>query len=237
MNFYPTERTVLLIDGPDLHGLCRSLEIEIDYKKLLQFFQQKTYLVRALYYTTIVVQDQHAAIRPLVDWLEYNGFTLVTKPAKVTTDADGRRRISSNMRVEMAVDAMDLADKADHIVLVTGDSCFRHLLSALQRRGKRVSIVSTLERDAPTVADELRRQADQFIDLLDLEPLVSRPVRQTPTPRSAERRLQPQAATASQAEGLHVQKGPISRPTTETDVSGSMPAISSRGRPRSKEKE
>ncbi len=235
MNFYPTERTILLIDGPDLHGICRSLEIEIDYKKLLQFFQQRTHLVRALYYTTVVVQDQHAAIRPLVDWLEYNGFTLVTKPAKVTTDAEGRRRVSSNMRVEMAVDAMDLADKADHVVLFTGDNCFRHLLEALQRRGKRVSIVSTLERDAPTVADELRRQADQFIDFLDLEPHVSRPVRQTPIPRSAERRLETQADAAFQSERLPEIQGLPRRPTPETTKAGPTADKPSRGRPKSKE--
>lgn len=231
MNFYPTERTILLIDGPDLHGICRSLEIEIDYKKLLQFFQKRTHLVRAFYYTTVVVQDQHAAIRPLVDWLEYNGFTLVTKPAKVTTDADGRRRVSSNMRVEMAVDAMDMADKTDHVVLFTGDNCFRHLLEALQRRGKRVSIVSTLERDAPTVADELRRQADQFIDFLDLEPHVSRPVRQTPTPRSAERRFEPQADAAFQSERLPEIQGLPRRPTPETAKAGPTADKPTRGRP------
>jgi uncharacterized LabA/DUF88 family protein len=235
VNFYPTERTILLIDGPDLHGICRSLEIEIDFKKLLQFFQRRTHLVRALYYTTIVVQDQHAAIRPLVDWLEYNGFTLVTKPAKVTTDEHGRRRVSSNMRVEMAVDAMDLADKADHVVLFTGDNCFRHLLEALQRRGKRVSIVSTLERDALTVADELRRQADQFIDFLDLEPHVSRPVRQTPIPPSAERRLETQADAAFQSERLPRNPGAAAPANHETTKAGPTADKPSRGRPKSKE--
>lgn len=236
MNFYTTERTVLLIDGPDLHGLSRSLQIEIDYKKLLQFFQQRTHLVRALYYTTVVVQDQHAAIRPLVDWLEYNGFTLVTKPAKVITEADGRRRISSNMRVEMAVDAMDLADKADHIVLFSGDSCFRHLLGALQRRGKRVSVVSTLERDAPTVADELRRQADQFIDFLDLEPHIARPSRPTNTPRpAAARRFEPDADSDQESDPLPELEPISSRPAGDAAKLDAPAAKPARGRPRSKD--
>lgn len=174
MNFYPNERTILFIDGPDLHGIARSAGLDIDFRKLKYFFQERCHLLRAFYYTTVVVQDQHATIKPLVDWLDYNGFTLVTKEARLRTGADGRQHINTNMRVELAVDALDHSDAADHFVFFTSDSAFCHLLGTLQRRGKRVTVVSTLKNNGATVADELRRQADQFIDLVDLATDVGR---------------------------------------------------------------
>lgn len=174
MNFYPSERTIVFIDGPDLHGIARSTGIDIDFKKLKSFFQDRSHLVRAFYYTTVVVQDQHATIKPLVDWLEYNGFTLVTKPAKVRVAPDGRQHMNTNMRVELAVDALEFSQTADHIILFSSDSAYCHLVATLQRRGKRVSVVSTLANNGATVADELRRQADQFIDLADIAPAIRR---------------------------------------------------------------
>ena len=185
MNFYTSEKTIVFIDGPDLHGIARSAGIDIDFKKLKAFFQERTQLVRAFYYTTVVVQDQHATIKPLVDWLEYNGFTLVTKPAKVRTAPDGRQHMNTNMRVELAVDALDFSKAADHIVLFSSDSAYCHLVATLQRHGKRVSIVSTLANNGATVADELRRQADQFIDLADLAPSIRRKVKDRAEPGPA----------------------------------------------------
>ena len=135
---------------------------------------KKVRLIRAMYYTTILEQQEFTAVRPLVDWLEYNGFTLITKPAKEFTDSAGRRRIKGDMDVELAVHAMQLADTIDHAVIFTGDGDFRSLVEALQQRGKRVSVVSTLETQPAMVADELRRQADQFIDLASLESMISR---------------------------------------------------------------
>ncbi len=174
MNFYPDERVVLFIDGPSLHMTARALGFEVDYKELRAYFMRKARLVRALYYTTILEQQEFTAVRPLVDWLEYNGFTLVTKPAKEFTDSAGRRRIKGDMDVELAVHAMQLADSIDHAVIFTGDGDFRSLVEALQQKGKRVSVVSTLETQPAMVADELRRQADQFIDLADLEDAIAR---------------------------------------------------------------
>ena len=174
MNFYPDERVILFIDGPSLHMTARALGFEVDYKELRSFFMKKVRLVRAMYYTTILEQQEFTAVRPLVDWLEYNGFTLITKPAKEFTDSAGRRRIKGDMDVELAVHAMQLADTIDHAVIFTGDGDFRSLVEALQQRGKRVSIVSTLETQPAMVADELRRQADQFIDLASLETSISR---------------------------------------------------------------
>ena len=192
MHFHSSERIALFIDGANLYATAKSLGFDIDYKRLLGFFRQKGHLVRALYYTALAEEQEYSSIRPLIDWLDYNGFTMVTKPTKEFTDATGRRKVKGNMDIELAVDAMRLADSLDHIVIFSGDGDFRSLVSALQQKGKRVSVVSTLVTQPPMVADELRRQADQFIDLADLETQVcrdpsSRPVREARTfpPRAA----------------------------------------------------
>ena len=174
MLFYPHERVALFIDGANTHGAARALGLSIDFKRLLALFRTKSHLVRAYYYTTILEDTDFSSVRPLVDWLEYNGFTLVTKPAKQFSDADGRLKIKGNLGVEIAVDAMQLANQIDHAVLFTGDGDFVSLVSALQDKGKRVSVVSTLVSKPAMVSDELRRQADQFIDIVDLEPLIRR---------------------------------------------------------------
>jgi uncharacterized LabA/DUF88 family protein len=182
MHFYANERVALFIDGANLFATAKSLGFDIDYKNLLNLFRRESQLVRALYYTAIVEDQEYSSIRPLIDWLDYNGFSMVTKPTKEFTDATGRRKVKGNMDIELAVDAMRLADNLDHIVIFSGDGDFRSLVAALQQRGKRVSVVSTLQTSPPMVADELRRQADQFIDLADLENEIgrdpsSRPVR------------------------------------------------------------
>jgi uncharacterized LabA/DUF88 family protein len=174
MHFYPSERIALFVDGANLYATAKALGFDIDYKKLLGVFRNKGHLIRALYYTALAEDQEYSSIRPLVDWLDYNGFTMVTKPTKEFTDAMGRRKIKGNMDIELSVDAMRLADNLDHIVLFTGDVDFRALVAALQMKGKRVSVVSTLQTQPGMVADELRRQADQFIDLADLENAICR---------------------------------------------------------------
>ena len=175
MHFYSNERVALFIDGANLYAAAKSLAYDIDYKKLLGHFRDQCQLIRALYYTAIAEDQEYSSIRPLIDWLDYNGYTMVTKPTKEFTDASGRRKIKGNMDIELAVDAMEMADQLDHIVIFSGDGDFRSLVEALQRKSKRVSIVSTLQTQPPMVADELRRQADQFIDLVDLQDIVCRP--------------------------------------------------------------
>lgn len=174
MHFYPTERIALFVDGANLYATAKTLGIDIDYKRLLQLFRQKGQLVRALYYTALAEDQEYSSIRPLIDWLDYNGFSMVTKPIKEFTDATGRRKVKGNMDIELAVDAMRLADHLDHLVIFSGDGDFRSLVAALQQKGKRVSVVSTLQTQPPMVADELRRQADQFVDLADLESHICR---------------------------------------------------------------
>ena len=174
MNFYPAERVALFIDGANLYATAKALGFDIDYRRLLTLFHGKGQLLRALYYTALVDDQEYSSIRPLIDWLDYNGYTMVTKPTKEFTDSSGRRKIKGNMDIELAVDAMELADHLDHIVLFSGDGDFRSLVEALQHKGKRVSVVSSLATTPPMVADELRRQADQFVDLADLQNEVGR---------------------------------------------------------------
>jgi len=174
MNFYPSERIALFIDGANLYATAKSLGFDIDYKRLLNLFRTKGRLLRALYYTALAEDQEYSSIRPLIDWLDYNGYTMVTKPTKEFTDASGRRKIKGNMDIELTVDAMELAEHLDHVILFSGDGDFRTLVEALQHKGKRVSVVSTMNTQPPMVSDDLRRQADQFIDLADMEEAVCR---------------------------------------------------------------
>ena len=126
------------------------------------------------YYTALIKEQEYSPIRPLVDWLDYNGYTMVTKPTKEFTDSTGRRKLKGNMDIELAIDAMEMCEHLDHVVLFSGDGDFRRLVEALQRKGTRVSVVSTVRSQPPMAADELRRQADIFIDLYDLMPEIAR---------------------------------------------------------------
>lgn len=174
MLFYPHERMALFIDGANLYSAAKSLGFDIDYRRLLEFFISKGQLVRALYYTALMEDQDYSPIRPLVDWLDYNGFTMVTKPAKVFTDSQGRRKVKGNMDIELAVDVMDIAEHVQHIIIFSGDGDFRSLIEAVQRKGVRVSVVSTVKSQPPMAADELRRQADNFIELADLQHAIGR---------------------------------------------------------------
>ncbi len=182
MTFYPSERIALFVDGSNLFAAARTLGFDIDYKALLNEFGSRGILVRALYYTALIEDQDFSPLRPLVDWLDYNGFTVITKPAKEYVDAQGRRKIKGNMDIEIAVDILSLCEHLDHIVLFSGDGDFRRLIEAVQRRGKRVSVVSTMKTQPSMVADELRRQADNFIELQDLAPIIAREHQHRPAP-------------------------------------------------------
>ncbi len=174
ISIYPQERVGLFIDGANLYAAARSLNFDIDYKRLLDLFAHKGHLIRAFYYTALVEDQEYSPIRPLVDWLDYNGYTMVTKPTKEFTDAFGRRKIKGNMDIELAIDVMEMAPHLDHIVLFSGDGDFRRLVEAVQNKGKRVTVVSTIRSTPPMIADELRRQADSFVELTDLMPQIAR---------------------------------------------------------------
>ena len=174
MNFYSEERLGLFIDGSNLYAAARALSFDIDYKRLLDLFASQGILIRAFYYTALMEEQEYSPIRPLVDWLDYNGYTMVTKPTKEFTDAAGRRKIKGNMDIELAIDVLEMAEHLDHVVLFSGDGDFRRLVEAVQRRGVRVTVVSTVRSQPPMVADELRRQADCFIELQDLQDEIAR---------------------------------------------------------------
>ncbi len=168
------ERIALFIDGANLYATAKALNFDIDYKRLLREFQSKGRLVRAFYYTALVEDQEYSAIRPLIDWLDYNGYSVVTKPTKEFVDSTGRRKVKGNMDIELAVDAMEMSEHLDHIVLFSGDGDFRSLVEAIQRKGVRVSVVSTITTQPPMVADELRRQADEFVDIVQLVSKIGR---------------------------------------------------------------
>lgn len=178
----PESRLALLIDGPNAHATARMLQFDIDYKLLLKKLQDRGTLVRALYYTAILEDQEFSAVRPLIDWLDYNGYTVVSKPAKEFVEF-GRRKIKGNMSIELAVDAMELAPQIDELILFSGDGDFRSLVEAVQRRGVRVTVISTLKCHPAMIADELRRQADVFEDLDDLRPAISREPVESPSAR------------------------------------------------------
>jgi uncharacterized LabA/DUF88 family protein len=175
----------LFIDGANAHATAKALGFDIDYKRLLTEFQSRGTLVRAFYYTATFEDREYFSVRPLIDWLDYNGFTVVTKPAKEFEDGEGRRKFKrSSMGVELAVDALEIANQVDNIVLFSGDGDFCSLLEAVQRQGVHVSVISSLLSKPPIIADELRRQADTFIELDDLKAAIGRTLNAVP-PRSA----------------------------------------------------
>lgn len=187
--FDPREKIALFIDGANLYSTAKTLGFDIDYKRLLKEFQSTSYLLRAYYYTAMIEDQEYSTLRPLVDWLDYNGYRVVTKPLKEFFDQNGRRKLKGNMDIELVIDAMEIVEQVDHYVLFSGDGDFRRLVEALQRRGRKVSVVSTLQSQPPMIADDLRRQADHFIDLADLSERIGRDPAERAA-RSAERERQ-----------------------------------------------
>jgi uncharacterized LabA/DUF88 family protein len=197
------EKIALFIDGANLYATAKSLGFDIDYKRLLLEFQSRGNLIRAFYYTAVIEDQEYSSIRPLIDWLDYNGYSVVTKATKEFVDQTGRRKVKGNMDIELAVDAMELAEHIDQMVLFSGDGDFRSLVEAVQRRGVRVTVISSLAIQPPMVADELRRQADVFTDLAELRTKISR----EPGERPAGRDIR-QAPPLRQHTPQFLQRGP-----------------------------
>jgi uncharacterized LabA/DUF88 family protein len=188
---YPNERTALFIDGANLYAAARAIGFDIDYQKLLKYFGDRGRLIRSFYYTALLEDQDYSPIRPLVDWLDYNGFKMVTKPIREFTDAGGRRKVKGNMEIELAIDMMEMAPGLDHVLLFSGDGDYRRLVETVQRKGVRVSVISTINTNPPMIADELRRQADHFIDLSVLAPHISRGTDSERLPESLTRTARP----------------------------------------------
>ena len=175
---HPDERVALFIDGANLYSAAKGLAFDVDYRKLLEEFRVRGRFIRASYYTALLEDQDFSPIRPLVDWLDYNGYSVITKPAKEYTDANGRRRFKGDMDVEIAVDLLEAAAHTDHAFLFSGDGDFLHAVEAAKRKGMRVTVVSTIKSNPPTASDEIRRAADNFLDLTDLMALFGRPPRE-----------------------------------------------------------
>ena len=201
----PDEKIALFIDGANLYATAKSLGFDIDYKRLLREFQSRGNLLRAFYYTAVIEDQEYSSIRPLIDWLDYNGYSVVTKATKEFVDQTGRRKVKGNMDIELAVDAMELAPNIDHMVLFSGDGDFRSLVEAVQRRGVRVTVVSTISTQPPMVADELRRQADIFTDIVELQSKIGRDPSERP-PRDPSR--EPRQHEPRQHTPQFLQRGP-----------------------------
>ena len=225
------ERIALFIDGANLYASAKALGFDIDYKRLLKEFQTKGRLIRAFYYTALVDDQEYSSVRPLVDWLDYNGYSVVTKPTKEFVNSTGRRKVKGNMDIELAVNAMDMAPHLDLMVLFSGDGDFRSLVESIQRKGVRVAVVSTISTQPPMVADELRRQADEFIDLAHLIQRIGRdPGDRPPRPvdhrRSQSYRADPAAGRGSARVARRPPRGVRRRPAAR------LPGLSaSRGVP------
>lgn len=172
--FYKDEKLAIFIDGSNLHATAKALDFDMDYRKLLQWAAQQGRLVRSFYYTTLLDDQDFKPLKPLMDWLDYNGYQIVTKPLRESTDDQGRRRVKSSMDLEIAIDMIEIADHTDHIMLFSGEGDYARLVEAVQRKGVRVTVVSTLQGGRMSIADDLRRQADHFLDLDDVADYVMR---------------------------------------------------------------
>ena len=171
---FNNQRIALFIDGANLYATAKALGYDIDYKKLLKEFEGRGRMIRAFYYTALVEDQEYSSIRPLIDWLDYNGFSVVTKPTKEFVDALGRRKVKGNMDIELTVDMMEMAKHVDEVYLFSGDGDFRALGEAVKRMGVRFNVISTNSTQPPMIADELRRESDTFEDLVHLGAKIGR---------------------------------------------------------------
>ena len=180
------ERTVLFIDGSNFYAAARTLGMDIDYARMRAYFAHNAHMIRACYYTALPEDQEYSPLRPLIDWLDYNGYSVVSKLTREFTDPDtGKRRVKGNMDMEIALDMLRLAPKIDHAILFSGDGDFCRLLEDVQGMGVRVSVVSTTKTSPPMAADSLRRMADEFIEMEDLREFITRPPRATVEPVGA----------------------------------------------------
>ncbi len=182
---YEDERCAIFIDGPSLHRACQSLDIEIDYGLLRSIFADAGYLVQARYYTTIQNDQSYSPVRPLIDWLSYNGFVVVAKPVKADDDADEPWQLIRGVGMELAVDVVEISPRLDHVVLFTGNGDFLRLVKLMQRRMVRTTVIGTAQGLSSLTSDALRRQADMFVDLRSLVPFVKKERHQAPRVQGA----------------------------------------------------
>lgn len=161
-------KTALFIDGSNTHATAKALRLDIDYARVRAYY--KDTLLRAYYYTAVLPDTEgFVSIKPLIDYLSYNGYSVVTKPTKTYTDeVTGQTRVKGNMDLDIAVQAMQIAPYIQHAVFFTGDGDFKPLILAMQGIGVRCDVVSSIETEPSMCADELRRACDVFTDMASL---------------------------------------------------------------------
>ncbi|MGB2107103.1 MAG: NYN domain-containing protein [Candidatus Puniceispirillum sp.] len=169
------DKTALFIDGSNFYAAARGLNLDIDFARMRSYFAKDTNLIRAYYYTAIPEDQEFSSLRPLVDWLDYNGYAVVSKFTREFIDEEtGKRRLKGNMDMELALDMLKLAPHIDHAVLFSGDGDFCRLLEDVQALGVRTTVVSTNKTNPPMVADQLRRMADIYVDMADIASNISK---------------------------------------------------------------
>jgi uncharacterized LabA/DUF88 family protein len=169
------DKTALFIDGSNFYAAAKGLNLDIDFARMRAYFAKDTNLIRAYYYTAIPEDQEFSSLRPLVDWLDYNGYAVVSKLTREFIDEEtGKRRLKGNMDMELALDMLKLAPHIDHAILFSGDGDFCRLLEDVQALGVRTTVVSTNKTTPPMVADQLRRMADIYIDMVDIAPDISK---------------------------------------------------------------
>lgn len=171
LNIRANERVAVFIDGSNLYSTMKRIDYTPDYTKLFELFSSQSNLIRMSYYTAIL-QEENTPLQTLVDFLQYNNYNVVTKDARRIPTQSGESFVKGNIDVDLAVDMMELRGYVDHVFLFSGDGDFEKLLVAMQRVGVKITVVSTLKVNV--CADNLRRQADYFIDLLDLKTLTEK---------------------------------------------------------------
>ena len=168
-----TERCALFIDGSNFHATTKLLNIDVDYLKLLHFFRSRSTLIRAYYYTALPDPSEQSPLRKLIDFLDYNGYMIVSKLTReFTNHHTGEKRTKGNMDMELALDMLKLAPHLDHAVLFSGDGDFCRLLEDVQGKGVRVTVVSSIKTHM--LSDALRRKADEFLDLDEIVASIAR---------------------------------------------------------------
>jgi len=175
INIKPDVRFAVFIDGSNFHATTKALNFDVDFERLLKELRDCGQLIRAYYYTALPDNNEYSPIKRIADWLDYNGYTVVSKPWRDFTNAEtGHRRIKGNMDMELALDMIKLADHVNHVVLFSGDGDFCRLLQEVQDKGVRVTVISSMKPRPSLIADSLRRQADDFIELDDIRDLIAR---------------------------------------------------------------
>ena len=173
--FYPNERTSIFIDGRSLFHTARKLDFEVDLSKFSQYFASKFQLVRCSYYTP--VSEERTPLHNILDWLSYNGFTVSTR---VFSPDNHPPSISSLMSVDIIEQTLGNGYAGDepyalqHVVIVSGDGDYCPVVKFLKSRSIRVSVMSSLETEPLSISEELRRLADNFIELDDLRSELER---------------------------------------------------------------